>query len=86
MPRATVKSGCDFCNSRKICAACFDEMSAWSSHASPNSAARRATVFFAAPVMRQVARCELPSTRHATMRERSSIESLFIYGNVEGFG
>ncbi len=36
------------------------------------------TVFLAAPVMRTVARMELPSTRQPTMRARCSVLNLFI--------
>lgn len=49
------------------------------SHAWPSSTPRRATVFFATPVMRTVARMLVPSTRQAITRVRSLLLRRFIF-------
>src|ERR1051325_2424996 len=50
----------------------------YSEQAWPRSAKSLVIVFLAAPVIRTVARIELPSTRHPMIRARSSVLSLFI--------
>ncbi len=48
------------------------------------STSRLVTVFFANPVIRQVARMPLPSTRQAMMRVRSATLKLFILTTMPG--
>ncbi len=57
----------------------FRSVRSWkSSQASPKATSRRVTVPLAIPVMRQVARIELPSTSALTTAARSVVLSLFI--------
>src|ERR1041384_4000143 len=59
--------------------------SAKSSHASPNSTKSRETVRLLMPVIRTGDRMLLPSTRHASTRQRSVLERRFIvfrFGNL----
>src|SRR5437588_7881855 len=49
----------------------------YTSQAAPMSSSRRMTVSLSRPVIRQVARMELPSTSADTMAARSEVESLF---------